>query len=222
MTVTPSQRPDSDPDHINHSSGNGRPCTAGIAQWKLGPELRWFMATVREDFGVNRRQLAAPGFQAVVVYRFGVWIRAMPRVLRYPLTVVYRLAYLVMRNIYGIELPRSAQIGRRLKIPHQGAIVVSPESRLGDDCLIRQSVTVGRFNRGRKRKPPYAPTIGNGVELGAGAVVVGGITIGDRARIGPNAVVMMDVPAGGSAFAAPAKIMGPLGGGPARSAGEGT
>jgi serine O-acetyltransferase len=165
---------------------------------------------MREDWVTHGRSFSAPGFQALAIHRFGVWIRLQEPVTRHVLSLLHRALYVLVRTAYGVELPASATIGRRVYLPHPVGTIISGEARIGDDCWIRQGVTIGRFNRGRDRPPPYAPTIGAGVEVGAGAVLVGGITIGDGARIGPNAVVMADVPAGASAFAAPAKIIGPL------------
>ena len=169
--------------------------------------VRSLAQLVREDWITHGRSWSAPGLQALVVHRLGAWARLQDPPKRLVLTLAYRLLFPLIRAAYGVELPAAATLGRRLYLPHPIGTIISGEARIGDDCWIRQGVTIGRFNRGRPRQPPYAPTIGNGVEIGAGAVMIGGITIGDGARIGPNAVVMSDVPAGASAFAAPAKIV---------------
>ena len=170
----------------------------------------WFLSIVREDYVANRRHWTKSGFQAIAVYRFGVWAPHPKGLAEKIAGLVYVVLYVFVRNIYSIELPRFTTLGRRLWIPHPAGIVISHMAEVGDDCIIRQNVTIGQGNGGRKRMPPYAPRLGNGVEVGAGAVIAGGITIGDGARIGPNAVVMTDVPPGGTAFASPAKIMKPL------------
>lgn len=176
---------------------------------RLVRSIQVLIDQVREDLAANQHHWTEPGFHAVAVYRFGVWTRALPCVLGSAGAIVHRLLYILVRNIYGIELPRHARIGRRLRIAHQGGIVVVEGSEIGDDCILRHNATVGRVGRERKGRRPF-PIIGNRVEIGAGAVIMGGIVIGDDARIGPNAVVMTDVPAGGSAFAPPARIMKPL------------
>jgi serine O-acetyltransferase len=102
-----------------------------------------------------------------------------------------------VRNHYGVELPVTAAIGRRVIIGHQAGIVIHAHAVIGDDCFLRQNVTLGAINAERGDE---APTLGRGVSLGCGAVILGGITIGDRARIGPNTVVMTDVPADTSVF----------------------
>jgi serine O-acetyltransferase len=172
--------------------------------------VRWLISILREDLIANRGDWASAGFHAIAVYRLGVWARSQAARRRRIVGRLYKVLYTFVRNVYSIELPRGATVGRRLQISHPAGIVVSYKAQIGDDCVLRQNVTIGQFNRGRKRTPPYAPKIGNGVEVGAGAVVVGGITVGDGTRIGPNAVVMTDIPPGGSAFAGPAKIMQPL------------
>ncbi len=172
--------------------------------------IQWLLSALREDLIANRGHWGGAGFQAVAVYRFGAWARRQKGLRQRVLTRLHKVLFALVRNLYSIELPRSTTIGRRLQIPHPAGIVVSYQAEIGDDCLIRQNATIGQFNRGRQRTPPYAPKLGNGVEVGAGATIVGGITIGNRARIGPNAVVMTDVPPGGAAFASPARIMEPL------------
>lgn len=174
------------------------------------------LSTLREDLAANKGHWERAGFHALAVYRLGVWSDHRKGLLGILGNITYRLLYGFVRNVYSIELPRGTKLGRRLWIPHPSGIVITYRAEVGDDCLILQNVTIGLAgHRGRKRPGPHAPRIGNGVEIGAGAVVMGGITIGDGARIGPNAVVLTDVPAGGTAFATPTKIMKPLGARPA-------
>lgn len=166
---------------------------------------------IADDWRANGRSWSKPGFQALAVHRFGSWVRQSKGPAGLPLSWLYTVLYTYVRNCYGIELPWTATIGRRLVLPHGLGVVVSGQAVIGDDCMIRQNVTIGQFNRGRRRKPPYAPTIGDGVQIGPGAAILGGIRIGDGARIGPNAVVMSNVEAGASASANPARVMPPLG-----------
>ena len=164
---------------------------------------------VREDLRCNGG-VSYPGFQAVALYRFGVWKDGIgPKLLRVPFTLLYRFLYIFVRNVYGIELPHTARIGRRLTVGHQHGITVHGNSVIGDDCLIRQGVTLGqdRPTPGVLVENVPAPTLGDRVEVGAGAMLVGGITVGDGVRIGPNAVVMTNVPAGAIVAAPPARIM---------------
>jgi serine O-acetyltransferase len=171
------------------------------------------LATLREDLAANRGHWERAGFHALAVYRFGVWADHRKGPVGFLANIAYRLLYGFVRNVYSIELPRGTKVGKRIWIPHPAGIVITNRAEIGDDCLILQNVTVGLGgHRGRKRPGPHAPRIGDRVEIGAGAVVMGGITIGDDARIGPNAVVLTDVPPGGTAFASPTKMLKPMGG----------
>jgi serine O-acetyltransferase len=166
-------------------------------------------ALVREDLRCNGG-VTYPGFQAMALYRFGVWKDGIgSKLLRVPLTILYRIAYVFVRNFYGIELPHTARIGRRFIVGHQHGITVHGNSTIGDDCIIRQGVTLGqdRPTPGVLVENVPAPKLGNRVEIGAGAMLVGGITIGEGVRIGPNAVVMTNVPAGAIVTAPPSRIM---------------
>lgn len=171
---------------------------------------------MREDWIANGRQWHRPGLHAVLVYRLGRWQMGLPRPLRIPVAMVYGALYFVTRNLYGIELPRQAQVGRRFRIGHQGGIVISELAQIGDDCLIRQNVTVGVSRQGGGA----APRIGDRVEFGVSAVVLGDITVGDDALVGPNTVVTVDVPPGARVVASPSRIMVPSVGAGGGSDGE--
>ena len=160
---------------------------------------------VREDWVAHYRDWTTPGFRAVALHRFGVWITKNVRsgVLRAVLFALYRMAYRYVRNHYGIELYYTTVVGRRFVIGHQGGIVIHPRAEIGDDCLIRQNVTIGAASHDRRRE---APKLGQRVQVGSGAAILGNVTIGDDARIGPNAVVMNDVPAGATVFVPPYRI----------------
>jgi len=170
------------------------------------------LAQIVEDWKSHGRDWTRPGFQAIAVHRFGNWRMGLqPKVLRAPFSVVYRTLFRGIRNFYGIELPYSSRVGRRVVIEHQGGIVVHGNAVIGDDCILRQGVTLG--NRSLDR-PHEAPCLGTGVNVGAGAKILGGVSIGDGAQIGANAVVRSDVPAGGVAVGIPARVVssssGPL------------
>jgi len=163
------------------------------------------VAQIAEDWQAHDRDLTRPGFQALAVHRFGNWRMTIgPKPLRAPFSVLYRLLYRSVRNLYGIELPYTTQVGRRVVIEHQSGIVIHGNAEIGDDCIIRQDVTLG--NR-RSDRPLDAPRLGNGVSVGAGAKVLGAVQIGDGAQIGANAVVCDDVPAGAVAVGVPARIV---------------
>jgi serine O-acetyltransferase len=153
---------------------------------------------IHEDWKANFHDWTQPGFRAIAVHRFGTWVHQLRRgVVRALLVRVHRSMFRYVRNHYGIELPVTARIGKRVVIGHQSGIVIHPNAVIGDECLIRQNVTIGAATFERHLD---APTLGRGVLLGCGVVIVGGVTIGDRVTIGPNAVVMVDVPADTSVF----------------------
>lgn len=161
---------------------------------------------IKEDWVANGKDWSRPGFRAIAVYRFGVWRMGIKsKIIRAPFSVFYRLMFRSIRNGYSIELPYSARVGRRLVIEHQGAIVVHGNAQLGDDCIIRQGVTLG--NRYMDR-PNEAPTLGDRVNVGAGAMLLGAITISNDAVIGANAVVLHDVEANTAVVGIPAKPIG--------------
>jgi serine O-acetyltransferase len=170
-----------------------------------GSEGLGLLAQIAEDWQANGRDWTRPGFQAVAVHRFGNWrMRLQPKLVRAPFSVIYRALYRGVRNFYGIELPYTTLVGRRVVIEHQGGIVIHGNAVIGDDCILRHNVTLG--NRKRDR-PIEAPRLGNGVNVGAGAKILGEIVIGDGAQIGANAVVCADVPEGAIAVGIPARVI---------------
>lgn len=163
-------------------------------------------ALVREDLRSHHGDWTRPGFRALAVYRFGVWrMKVRPKLVRAPLSLLYCLLHVYVRNHYGIELPYSAKVGRGVVIEHQGAIVIHGDSVIGDRCVIRQGVTLGN----KSEAAPYdAPHLEAGVSVGAGAKLLGAIRIGEGASIGANAVVVKDVPAQANAVGIPARLLG--------------
>lgn len=160
---------------------------------------------IREDWIAHDCDWTKPGFRAVAVQRFGVWRMAVePKLLRAPFSILYRAMFRHVRNVYGIELPYTVQLGRRVVIEHQSGIVIHGNCIIGDDSIIRQGVTLG--NRYRDR-PLEAPKLGARVNVGAGAVLLGGIIVGDDANIGANAVVLRDIPPGKTAVGIPANVV---------------
>jgi serine O-acetyltransferase len=164
---------------------------------------------LREDLRRHGLDFLSPGFRAVAAYRFGAWARNLRSpMLRLPMVLLHGFFFRHVRNRYGIEIYSSAQIGRRLLIGHQNGIVIHRFATFGDDCLIRQGVTLGEAGLGRDNfVAGIGPVIGNGVDIGAGAVIIGNVRIGDRVNIGPNAVVMTDVPAETTVLATPSRMM---------------
>jgi serine O-acetyltransferase len=164
-----------------------------------------FWELVKEDYNAHGRDWTKPGFRTMFAYRFGVWrMGVRNKFLRAPLSVLYRFMFRHCRNRYGIELPYSAKVGRRVVIEHQGAIVVHGNCEIGDGSIIRQGCTLGNKTLDR---PLDAPKLGRFVNVGAGAKILGTVTIGDGATVGANAVVVRDVPPGATAVGIPAQIV---------------
>ena len=161
---------------------------------------------VREDVRAHRGELTSPGLHAVLVHRFGAALPHMPGRVRPAARLLHRLAYVLLRNVYGIEIPATVQLGRRVRIAHHTGVVIHRYAVIGDDCVLRHNATLGARNDDPDTYADQAPHLGAGVQLGTGAVVVGGVHIGDGARIAPNVTVLTDVPAGATVRAAPPEV----------------
>lgn len=158
---------------------------------------------LREDFNAHQRDPWRQAVWALAVYRFGRWrYTVRPAILRKPLSLLYKFLKIWSQVVTGIDLPCETQVGRRLVIEHFGGIIVSGDTVIGDDVVLRHGVTLGLRHTHR----PGAPVIGNRVDIGAGAKILGPVHIGDDAVIGANAVVLTDVPAGALAVGVPAVI----------------
>jgi len=158
---------------------------------------------LREDWRTHDKDPWRQGVWALAVYRFGRWRYGVrPGLLRRPLSFVYKCLKIAVQAGTGIDIPCETRIGRRLTIEHFGGIIVSGDSVIGDDVVLRNGVTIGLKRTGI----PGAPVIGNRVDIGAGAKILGPIRIGDDAVIGANAVVLVDVPAGALAVGVPAVV----------------
>ncbi len=158
---------------------------------------------IKQDLGAHGGDWGAQGFWALVVYRFGRWrYTVKPAILRKLLSLVYRILYKFIQIVTGIELPCEVPIGRGFVIEHAGGIVVSGFASFGENCRIRNGVVIGLA----RVEDPCAPQIGNDVDIGTGAKLLGNIRIGHHVRIGANAVVITDVPDNSIAVGVPATI----------------
>jgi len=163
-----------------------------------------FWKIVAEDFRVHRKELSRPGFQALFIHRLGVFATNFNRLVSLPLDLIYFVGYRFCRAFYGIEVRRTADLGRRLEIGHQHGIVIHDYIRMGDDCTIRQGVT---FGMSTDWIIGVGPTVGDSVSFGVGVVVTGNVTIGRNVMIGPNCVITTDVPSDRTVFVSPPRVL---------------
>jgi serine O-acetyltransferase len=158
---------------------------------------------LREDWRTYDGQWTRQGLWVMAVYRFGNWrCQIRNRAVRMPFSLAYKLLKVLAEILTGIDLPCETKLGRRCRIDHFGGIIISGDAVFGDDCILRNGVTVGLRRTGRRG----APVIGNRVDIGAGAKILGNIQIGDDVAIGANAVVISDVPCNSIAVGVPATI----------------
>ena len=153
-----------------------------------------------------RPWLKEQSIYALAVYRFGRRLDRRPAGLaKRLLTPAYWLLFRLVETATGISLPKAATIGPGLRIWHFGNIFVHPDAVLGANCTLRQGVTIGN-----RRDDGPVPCLGDEVEVGAYAQILGGVKIGRGAKVGAMAVVLADVPAGGVAVGNPARIIAPV------------
>ena len=165
---------------------------------------------IKEDFATHLRHPLDPGFHALVVHRLGSAIAPDDRGVSRALRRLHQFAHRRITAAYGIEIPPSVRIGRRLSLPHAHGVVFVVGSVIGDDCVVRHNVTLGAASH----EHGGYPTVGDRVHFGPGSIVTGEVKIGDDVRIGPGAVVITDVPAGSRVLAPVGSIRPPGPGSP--------
>jgi serine O-acetyltransferase len=138
-----------------------------------------------------------PGVHAIWIYRIAhfLWNRR--------LHFLARLVSHIGRALTGVEIHPGARIGRRVFIDHGMGVVIGETAEVGNDVIMYQGVVLGGTSRQRTKRHP---TVGNGVVIGAGAILLGPITVGDCARIGAGSVVIRSVPAHATVVGVPAHI----------------
>jgi len=154
-------------------------------------------------YGIKRPFLKEQSIWAIWVYRFGRRLdqRESGVVKRY-MGIVYWILFRVVETVTSISLPKSAVIGPGLRIWHFGGIFIHANAVIGANCTLRQGVTIG--NRGDSEQ---APVIGNNVDIGAYAQILGGVKVGNNCKIGAMTVVLQNVPDNATAVGVPAKII---------------
>jgi serine O-acetyltransferase len=139
-----------------------------------------------------------PGVHALIVHRFShmAWNKGW--------RTVARLLSFFVRTISNIDIHPGATIGRRFFIDHGAGVVIGETTIIGDDVTLYHGVTLGgtSWNKGKRH-----PTLGDGVMVGAGAKVLGPITLSEHARVGANSVVVKDIPAHRTVVGVPGKIV---------------
>jgi serine O-acetyltransferase len=163
-----------------------------LGEFNQNPPGMSLLALIREDYQTHERHLLSQGFLAVAVHRFGNWrMGIQSRLLRFPFSILYRILYKLVEVLCGISLNYTVRVGRRVRIWHQGGMTLGA-LEIGNDVHIRQNTTFGVKRRGDPRW--MKPIIGDRCDIGAGAVIVGPITVGHDSTIGANVVLAKDVP----------------------------
>ncbi|MFZ1410617.1 MAG: serine O-acetyltransferase [Micropruina sp.] len=155
---------------------------------------------MREDPAAHSKLMVAlvyPGVHAVWMHRLchKLWVTSPA------LRPLSRVLSQISRTLTQVEIHPGATIGRRFFIDHGNGVVIGETAEIGDDVLMYHQVTLGGRSRGRFKRHP---TIGNKVLLGAGAKIIGPITIGEGTKVGANALVVKDVPPGSIVTGIPA------------------
>lgn len=139
-----------------------------------------------------------PGVHAILLQRLA------HRLWRVRLRYLARLLSWLARLLTNIDIHPGATLGRRFFIDHGAGVVIGETAEIGDDVTLYHGVTLGgtTWNKGKRH-----PTLGNGVVIGAGAKILGAITLGDQVRVGANSVVVKNVPAHRTVVGIPGKVV---------------
>lgn len=129
-------------------------------------------------------------------------IRKEDGIFAYYISKLYVLRHIFWSIICGADIPLNCNLGGGIVLPHPNGVVIHPSALIGVNCLVHQQVTIG-VKQGDSR----APIIGGHVDIGAGAKIIGCLTIGEHAVIGANAVVTKDVPPYAIVAGIPAKLI---------------
>ena len=189
-TSTKTPRPKAPP--MPDGSRNMNP--PGINFWDL----------IAEDLRTNDGDLLSQGFWVLFWHRFGNWrMSVRQKLLRVPLSMVYRIMYRLGQRIDGIQLPYTVQVGRRVRLDHFGGMILVAR-RIGNDVTLRQNTTLGIIS---KTDLNAKPVLEDKVDVGAGAVLLGDIVVGRGSIIGANAVVTRSVPQYAVVGGVPARLI---------------
>jgi serine O-acetyltransferase len=167
------------------------------------------LRTIRQDFqsvferdpaalGTMEVLLTYSGFHAIVVHRIAHWL------LHHHVPLLPRLLSHLARLVTGVEIHPAATIGSHFVIDHGSGIVIGETTVIGDCVTLFQGVTLGGTGKERGKRHP---TLGSHVVVGAGAKILGGMTIGDNVTIGANSVVLKSVPPHSTVIGVPARVI---------------
>ncbi|MDD3436261.1 MAG: serine O-acetyltransferase [Candidatus Gastranaerophilales bacterium] len=167
------------------------------------------LQTLKEDIGiVYKKDPAArnvlevifcyPGFHALLLHRIAhkLWVWKIP--------VIPRMISTFSRFLTGIDIHPGATIGRRFFIDHGMGVVIGETTEIGDDVLLYQGVTLGGTSSKHEKRHP---TLGRGVVVGAGAKVLGNITLGNHSKVGAGSVVIDNVPEHATVVGIPGRVV---------------
>lgn len=157
-----------------------------------------------EDFATHDHKLLEPGFLAVAAHRLGsraTTLNGGPQKLA--LNLAYKVMFTGVDLIWGIHLPRSVELGRRVRLWHNGCMLLTARS-IGNDVHIRHDTTFGPL-RGADGAPETLPVIEDRADIGSGACVLGAVRVGHDAVIGANSVVMKNVQPHATVLGVPAR-----------------
>ena len=165
-----------------------------------------FLNIQRKDPAVKSKFeiILYPSFHAIIYHKLAHFLY------RYRLFFLARLISQIARFLTGIEIHPGATLGRRVFFDHGMGIVIGETAIVGDDCVIFHGVTLGGLSSKKPNKinsNKRHPTVKNNVLLGAGAKLLGDITIGENVKVGANAVVLNDIPDNSVAVGVPARII---------------
>lgn len=171
----------------------------------MNPDDISFFALLAEDFRTNDSSIFHQGFLMLLIHRFGnLRMDIRWKLLRIVPTLIYRFFNKLAQIFLGMKLDYTVKVGRRVKLEHFGGMILGARE-IGNDVWIRQNTTFGIRSVEDTRAKPI---IGNSVDIGAGAVIVGNITIGDNSIIGANTVVFSNIPPNSVVSGVPGKIIG--------------
>lgn len=183
-----------------------RPPAAPMARGdtNANPASVTYRQLVIEDFRTHGSDPLSQGFWVLFWHRFGNWRMSFgSKWVRAPLTLVYRIMYKVGEWACGMSLPYNTPVGRRVRLDHFGGMILVARS-IGSDVVLRQNTTIGIAST---EDLNARPVIEDGVDIGAGAVIVGDIVIGAWSVVGANAVVTKSVPPHAVVGGVPARLI---------------